>query len=518
MDRRRTGANENFRDVWRYMATAMNELEDPSKSVAGFFYRLRERLNQPADILPLVYFRVIFGILMAVEVYRYFNAGWIGRYYIEPNFLFKYFGFDWVQPLPGSGMYLHFFGLGVFAMLIIVGLWYRWVMPLFFFGFTYVFLLAQATYLNHFYLISLVSFVLIFLPANRFAAWDVRRKPELRLDSVPIWTIWLLRFQIAIPYIFGGIAKINGDWLRGEPMRDWLSMRTDFPFIGHFFTEEWVVYAFSYGGLFFDLLVIPLILWRPTRWIAVIGLVVFHIMNDQLFSIGIFPWFMLFATPIFFPDHWLRKSLGSLGAGLPAVNKAAQRTTDAFQLRPLGFAMLIGFVALNVSLPFRHHLYPGNVSWTEEGHRFAWHMKLRGKDGVTRFRVMDRQSEKEWFVNPADYLTERQQRKMPTRPDMILQFSHHLGRLWAEDGFEQVEVYAIANARLNDHAYQPLIFPDVDLMQETRTLWKASWIVPFGQRVFTRAIAKHHAGRMQDGEHTDSADAHGAPLKHTFVK
>ena len=100
---------------------------------------------------------------------------------------------------------------------------YRWVMPFFFLGFTYVFLLAQATYLNHFYLISLVGFVLVFLPANRFAAWDVRRQPELRLDSVPIWTIWLSRFQIAIPYIHGGIAKINADWLRGGPMRDWLS-------------------------------------------------------------------------------------------------------------------------------------------------------------------------------------------------------------------------------------------------------------------------------------------------------
>lgn len=487
----------------------MNDLADQSKSVAGILHRWRDRLNQPADILPLVYFRVIFGILMAVEVYRYFNAGWIGRYYIEPDFLFKYFGFDWVQPLPGNGMYLHFFGLGVLAILIIMGLWYRWVMPLFFLGFTYVFLLAQATYLNHFYLICLVSFVLIFLPANRFAAWDVRRKPELRLDSVPIWTIWLLRFQIAIPYIYGGIAKLNADWLRGEPMRDWLSMRTDFPLIGHLFTEEWMVYAFSYGGLVFDLLVIPLILWRPTRWMAVIWLVIFHFMNNQLFSIGIFPWFMLFATPIFFPDHWLRKSLTYLGAGLPPASKVAQRTTDAFQLRSVGFAMLMGFVALNLTLPFRHHLYPGHVSWTEEGHRFAWHMKLRGKDGVTRFRVVDRQSAQEWFINPADYLTDRQQRKMPTRPDMILQFSHHLGKLWSEEGFEHVEVYAIANARLNDHAFQPLIFPDVDLVQETRSLWRASWIVPFGQRVFPHTITKQQADGEIVWKRADSTKAFG---------
>ncbi len=432
---------------------------------------------------------------MAVEVYRYFNAGWISRYFIEPEFLFKYFGFEWVQPLPGFGMYVHFLALGVLAFLIILGLWYRWVMPLFFLGFTYVFLLAEANYLNHFYLISLVSFVLIFLPANRFASLDVGRKPEIRLDSVPIWTIWLLRFQIAVPYIFGGIAKINGDWLRGEPMRDWISVRTDFPVIGRFFTEEWMVYCFSYGGLFFDLLVIPMLLWRRTRWIAVTWMVAFHFMNDQLFSIGIFPWFMLLATPIFFPDNWLRKTLGSFEVHFATVNTFAQRTKAAFQLRKWGFALLIIFVALNLTLPLRHYLYPGNVSWTEEGHQFAWHMKLRGKQGNTRFRIVDPQSNQEWFVNPADYLSKRQQRKMTTRPDMILQFSHHLGDLWAEDGFEHVEIYAIANACLNDHAFQPLIFPDVDLMQETQSLWKASWVVPFGQRV----IPQNHPQSPTDG-------------------
>ena len=30
-------------------------------------------------------------------------------------------------------------------------------------------------------------------------------------------------------------------------------------------------------------------------------------------------------------------------------------------------------------MPLRHYAYPGNVSWTEEGHQFSWRMMLRDK-------------------------------------------------------------------------------------------------------------------------------------------
>ena len=192
-----------------------------------------------------------------------------------------------------TGDVVFFAGLAILAALIALGLFYRIATAAFFIGFTYVFLLAQATYLNHFYLISLVSLLLIVLPANRFAAIDVRDHPESNLTMAPVWTLWLLRFQLAIPYFFGGIAKINSDWLHGEPMRKWLAGRQDFPVIGSWFTEEWVVYAFSYGGLVFDLMIVPLLMWKRTRVFAVIWIMAFHMMNAYLFSIGIFPWFMI---------------------------------------------------------------------------------------------------------------------------------------------------------------------------------------------------------------------------------
>ncbi len=241
---------------------------------------LRSRLFAPVDIAFLVLFRIAFGGIMLWQVWRYFDYGWIQRYYIDPLFHFSYFGFGWVQPWAGDGMYFHFYALGVLAAFIMVGLWYRVSAALFFLGFTYVFLLDQAHYLNHFYLISLISLLMIFLPAHRALSLDALLRPSLRSKTVPAWPLWLLRAQIGIALFYGGLAKLNVDWLRGEPMRMWLADRTAFPLVGHLFTEEWMVYFISYGGLLYDLLAVPFLLWRRTRLAAFAVTVFFHVSNS----------------------------------------------------------------------------------------------------------------------------------------------------------------------------------------------------------------------------------------------
>jgi len=247
------------------------------------------------------------GLYSNLAVAGYFDHNWIDRYWIEPPFHFSYYGFDWVYPWPGDLMYLHFVVLGILASFIMIGFKYRISAILFFLGFTYIFLVDQATYLNHFYLICWISFLMIFVPANRAFSIDVLRNKKLRTDTIPAWPIWLLRAQIGIVYFFGGIAKLNSDWILGEPMRLWLSYRTDFPIFGQFFTEELTVYSFAYGALLVDLLVVPFLLWKKTRLTAFCIVTIFHIMNHFLFFIGIFPWFMIFATLLFFSPDWPRR-------------------------------------------------------------------------------------------------------------------------------------------------------------------------------------------------------------------
>ncbi|MEM1240603.1 MAG: HTTM domain-containing protein [Cyanobacteria bacterium P01_H01_bin.26] len=428
-------------------------------------------LFAPVDIATLVYFRIAFGGIMLWEVWRYFDKGWISRYWIEPILNFPFFGFEWLHPWPGQGMYIHFIGLGILAIFIALGLWYRVSAILFFIGFSYIFLLEKARYLNHFYLICLISFLLIFLPANRAFALDAWRRPGMRSQTVPAWTLWLLRIQIGIPYFYGGLAKINGDWLQGEPMRMWMAARTDFPLIGAFFTQEWMVYFLSYGGLLLDILVVPFLIWRRSRPYAFAAALLFHIMNVGLFNIGIFPWFMIAATAIFFDPSWPRWVMGKRLRDQPAPIRLTPRHTLILTL--LGI-----YLFLQLVLPFRHYLYAGDPNWTEEGHRFAWHMKLRSKDADVNFVITNTLDNTVSYLDPNDIMPRWQVRKMAARPDMILQLSHIIAEDIGGADKDSIEVRAEAFASLNGREKQQLIDPTVDLSKVRQSLLLADWIVP----------------------------------------
>ena len=439
---------------------------------------LLERAFAPVDIASIACFRIVFGAVMAWEVVRYFQHGWIASSFIQPEFHFTYFGFGWVKPWPGGGMYVHFVVLGLAALGVMAGLFYRVSAVLFFLAFVHVFLIDEAYYLNHFYLISLVAFVMIFVPAHRAFSLDARRCPALRSDVAPAWALWLLRAQVGIPYFYGGLAKINRDWLRGEPIGSWLADRTDFPLIGPFFTHEWAGLAFAYGGLILDLTIVPLLLWKRTRPYAFAAGLLFHGLNAMLFDIGIFPWMMIAAFLLFFEPDWPRRIRWRPPAASP------RREPDLMPKPPrarLTVAAIAVYLAVQALLPLRHFAYPGNVSWTEEGHFFAWHMKLRDKDASARFVVKDADTGETWTSSPRAYLTRRQAERMAGHPDMILQFAHHLARLARDAGRPHVEVRAITSAAVNGRERQTLLDPDIDLAAQTRTLWPAAWIVPLRQ-------------------------------------
>jgi len=439
---------------------------------------MKSYLFSHIDISVLVYFRLIFGAIMMWEVFRYFSHGWIFNYWIFPDFHFKYYGFDWVSPWPGELMYLHFIGLGILSLFILTGFQYRVSTILFFLGFTYVFLLDQANYLNHFYLISWISFLMIFVPANRSFSIDAWRKKELKTETVQGWSLWFLRVLLGIVYFFGGIAKINSDWLQGEPLRMWLANRTDFPLLGQFFREEWMVYSFAYGALLIDLLIVPFLLWKKTRLIAFVIVTTFHLMNSYLFSIGIFPWFMIFATLIFFSPDWPRRLVNKIrNAPHKNVVKAKKKKPNEL-VKKIIIISFVCFLIIQVTIPLRHHFYPGEVSWTEEGHIFSWHMKLRDKDAYeVEFWVKDPETGEVARFDPKIEITDRQFSKMSTRPDLILQYAHHISDLLYEQGFDEIEVRVNAIVALNAREPQMLIDPNIDLVKQPRTLSHYSWIV-----------------------------------------
>lgn len=456
--------------------------QEPVGRLASF----RARLFQPVDIASLVYFRVAFGALMLVEVLRYFGHGWVREFYIDPSFHFSYTGFDWVRPLPGQWMTVHFAVLGLLAVLVMIGLRYRVATVLFFIGFAYVFLLESAHYLNHFYLVLLYALLMIFVPAHRSFSLDSSRRSDAYSRTAPAWSLWVLRFQMGIVYFFGGVAKINEDWLGGDSLRLWLAARTDFPVIGGLFDQEWLVLLFAWGSMLLDLFAFPLLLWSRTRALTFAALVLFHLMNANLFRIGIFPWLAIAATALFFSPSWPRR----LFAGGRQRRERGRRPTKARQPdaipawtglgHKVTVALLALYVAVQVLVPLRHFAYPGEVSWTEEGHRYSWHMMLRTKQHRAQFYVTPSDTGRPVEVDLFEHLERWQYDEMGKRPHLILQFARYLSEVHTSEGDSPAEVRAWVFESLNGRLPQLLIDPRVDLALAGYGLGAADWIVPLG--------------------------------------
>ena len=180
------------------------------------YARAISRLEQSVPGYSLALFRIFFGLVGFVSATRFIANGWVETLYLQPTHHFKYLGFSWVTVPPGWLLYALFAGLALISLAVMAGFLFRFAMPAFFVLFTYIELLDQTYYLNHYYFISLCSFLMCFLPMNRVWSMDARNADWN--GCVPKWSIWVLRSQILVLYVFAGIAKLNADWLfEAEP-------------------------------------------------------------------------------------------------------------------------------------------------------------------------------------------------------------------------------------------------------------------------------------------------------------
>ena len=465
----RTGENTEM-----IATTDQSESErSPMGSVRAYSRRVRSAGTRPVSAASVAVFRIAFGVSIVVNSALYVPRV-LREHHIEPTMHFAYGPIDFLEPLPGVGMYLVYFAMMVTGALIAVGRWYRWAAASFFVLTTYVFFLDATFYQNHEYLISLLAALMVVLPVNGFWSWDAHTGRTAARDVVPAWVVWLLRFQIGVPYFFGGIAKLNPDWLQGEPLRTWLAARTDLEPFSTVLTNSSVVWVMVYGALLLDLLVVPLLLYRRTRVPVFVVVCMFHFTNVWLFGLYIFPWLMIAATLIFFPPDWPLRVLDRLGwHRRPLGRRPVQPiTTSTGRRTSLAVTTLLTvWVAAQIAIPLRHFAIEGSPSWTEEGHRFAWHMMLRDKSGTARFTLTD--GDRTWTVDPADFLTTEQLRELAWYPEHLVQFAHHLSSLYGD-----VEVRAETSVSLNGRDPQPIVDPTVDLASVPKVWWgHAPWVV-----------------------------------------
>ena len=449
--------------------------------------------NKQVNIAPLVVFRIIFGSMMFASTLRFILKGWISDFYVTPKYYFTYYGFDWVKPLEENSMYILFGILLLSSLLIAFGLFYRISIVLFFIVFTYIELIDKTNYLNHYYFISLMSFILIFLPLNRHFSLDVYFRICKNKTKVPSWTINFIKLQIAFVYIFAGISKLNYDWLiEAQPLINWLKHQSDFPIIGSLLLNDITAYLFSWGGAIFDLFIVFILISKRWRIYGYILVVIFHIMTSLMFPIGVFPLVMIGSTLIFFSENFHIKIISFISIFTLKLNDL--KTGNTYNLKssfkPFYKLLFVSFFILQLVLPLRYLLYPGKLFWTEQGYRFSWRVMLIEKAGYAQFYIHEPIKDRKMLVENRNYLTPQQEKMMATQPDMILQFAHHISSTFKDSIIierngeiinlgKSPKVTADIKVSLFNKGSRSFIDNRINLTDEKRGFSNKSWILTY---------------------------------------
>jgi vitamin K-dependent gamma-carboxylase len=460
--------------------------------------RLTHYLYQPMDIAGLAVVRMLFGAIIMWESFRYLDLARLVAKFPAAEMTFKFVYFEWVKDLSPAGMQWVFLVYGIAGLLIFVGYFYRLAAITAFFCISYIFLSDATNYLNHFYLIIIFSGMMVFIPAHQGWSLQAWLHPRTAKSSISAWAILSLRWQLAIVYFYAAVAKMNVDWINGMPLHDWIGDRAQNGGFDVIFGYPAVIYGIAYFGLLYDMAIAPMLLIKRTRFIAYLASLFFHLSNYYLFNIGVFPWFMLATTTIFFDSSWPRELLhwASRGQYFAPVTLEPEKasTTHLHWWKEFGFAMLAVHLVFQVVFPLRHFLYASYSGWSEEGHNFSWHMKLRGKSGTIRFTLKDPDTGKVEAIPNRRYLTSRQISKMISRPDQILQYAHFLRDRYTAPGETPVEVYAETRVSLNGREAQRFVDPEVNLAKLEQTLGHRTWIFPLRQPVWNAKDKKNRFG------------------------
>lgn len=421
------------------------------------------------DNSPLIVFRIVFGFLIACESFGAILTGWVYNVFITPKFTFSFIGLNWLQPLPGYGMYFYFIFMGLFGIAIMLGYRYRVAIISYTILWAGVYFMQKTSYNNHYYLLLIISFYMIFLPANQYASIDVKQQRVHKQNSMPYWVNMLFIIQVAIVYFYAAIAKFYPDWLNGTFTRILLAETTSSDFFLALFSNKYFYLFIAYAGILFDLLIVPLLLFKKTRTIALVASLIFHLFNAIFLQIGIFPFFALTFSLFFYPPEKIRK--------LFLINKPVfnESVSENHIEKQILLFFLLPFLFIQLLLPLRHHLIEGNVLWTEEGHRLSWRMMLRKREGFINFKIKNNTTGEMTSYDYHKNLTPKQARNLATKPDFIWQYCQKIKQ---EYRGKNISIYIDCKNNINNGEFKTLIDPKQDFVKaKWNYFWHNEWIL-----------------------------------------
>ena len=422
---------------------------------------------------------------MTYSIIRFWLKGWIQTMYIDPSFHFTFYGFEWVTPL-GNYTYLLFFICGLSAFFVAIGYRYYMSIIIFFLSFTYIELMDKTTYLNHYYFVSILSFLMIFLPSNSSYSVDSYLQKK-SFKYTPKWCVDSIKLLLFIVYFYSGLAKINKDWLfEAQPLKIWLTTGSyDFPLIGsNLMQQEWFHYFMSWGGMFYDLLIPFLLISTRTRVFGFLLVIFFHLFTVLLFPIGMFPYIMIMSSLIFFSSKTHKKILDFiLKPFIDKIKSIREMKIINIQKERISLIVVSVFFIIQFLFPFRYSLYPGELFWNEQGYRFSWRVMLMEKKGYTTFKVVNKENDNSFYIMNNSFLTEFQERQMSFQPDFIIEYAHFLGNYYKNLGLNDIEIYADSYVALNGRISKRFIDPEIDLLKQKRGFKNKDWIIPLDEKI-----------------------------------
>ncbi len=417
-------------------------------------------LFKAIDNSPLVVFRIFFGFLVACESFGAILTGWVKRILIDPQVTFSFIGFEWLKPLPGFGMYFYFIAMGVFGLAIMLGYRYRIAIISYTILWAGVYFMQKTAYNNHYYLLLLISFLMIFLPSNSYASLDVRQNRIKEENTMPYWISLLFIIQVAIVYVFASIAKFYPDWLDGTFTRNLLADSTNVITLKKLFLQKWFYLFIAYMGIIFDLLIVPLLLFKKTRMLALLASLTFHLFNAIFLEIGIFPFFALTFALFFYEPETIRSVFLRRKTSIETDNGHSN-----YYGKKIVYFLIIPYLIIQLLLPLRHHFIEGDVLWTEEGHRLSWRMMLRERNGFIHIRIKDLKTGKLSVYDYRKNLTDKQIQNLATKPDFIWQYCQYIKK---EFKGKEIAIFIDCKNSINRKEYKTLIDPKFDMA-------KAKW-------------------------------------------
>ena len=405
--------------------------------------------------------------------------------YIDPSFHFTFYGFEWVTPL-GNYTYLLFFICGLAAFFVAIGYKYYMSIIIFFLSFTYIELMDKTTYLNHYYFVSILSFLMIFLPSNSSYSVDSYLQKK-SFKYTPKWCVDSIKLLLFIVYFYSGLAKINKDWLfEAQPLKIWLTTGSyDFPLIGsNLMQQEWFHYFMSWGGMFYDLLIPFLLIYTRTRVFGFLLVIFFHLFTVLLFPIGMFPYIMIMSSLIFFSSKTHKKILDFiLKPFIDKIKSIREMKIINIQKERISLIVVSVFFIIQFLFPFRYSLYPGELFWNEQGYRFSWRVMLMEKKGYTTFKVVNKENDNSFYIMNNNFLTDFQERQMSFQPEFIIEYAHFLGNYYRNLGLNNIEIYADSYVALNGRISRRFIDPEIDLLKQKRGFKNKDWIIPLDEKI-----------------------------------